>query len=570
VHVAARRGVRFALVLAVLALRPVLADEQGAGPSSRRVRRLPPVASSIRRVSYEAEPVPTPEPNAFESEPSAIEMPTPRMGPILTGPEMTEPTMQPQLEPAQLAATDLPLPINLATALRLSDARPLVVAAAQARIQIAAAEFQKARVLWLPSANGGSAYITHAGGSQSDTGTLVNANKDFLYAGGSLRLELATTDAIFEPLAARQVLRARDSGLQTARNDALLATADAYFDVQQARGSYAAMTDAVKKGIQLVNHVEHLSRGLTPRDEIYRARTLLAELEQAAALQQQQWRVASADLTRILRLNPETVVLPLEPDHMQISLISQTASLDELIPVGLRNRPELASHRAEVDATLARLKQERMRPLIPSVLVTGNGTPEFFIQGGVFGTGGNSLDQWSGRSDVALQVIWQAENLGFGNVALIRKRRGQVQLSMVELFQVQDRVAAEVTQAKAELESAAFRAVQAERGLKESLATYKGNLRGLGQTTRFSDLLVLVNRPQEVVAALAQLQQAYMNYFESIADYNRAQFRLYYSLGFPSQILACQTPPGVVEPVDTSRPGYMPAVRHCPPCNYCR
>ncbi len=330
------------------------------------------------------------------------------------------------------------------------------------------------------------------------------------------------------------------------------------------------MTDAVKKGVQLVNHVDHLSRGLTPRDEIYRARTLLAELEQAASLQQQQWRVASANLTRILRLNPETVVLPLEPDHMQISLISQTASLDALIPVGLRNRPELASHRAEVDATLAQLKQERMRPLIPSVLVTGNGTPEFFFQGGIFGTGGNSLDQWAGRSDVALQVIWQAENLGFGNAALIRKRRGQVQLSMVELFQVQDRVAAEVTQAKAELESAAFRAVQAERGLKESLATYKGNLRGLGQTTRFTDLLVLVNRPQEVVAALAQLQQAYMNYFGSIADYNRAQFRLYYSLGFPSQILACQTPPGVPEPVDTSRPGYMPAVRNCPPCNYCR
>ncbi len=218
----------------LVGLRPVLADEPAVAPSSRRVRRLPPIQSGVRQASYEAEPVDTPEPDTFDFAPSAIKMHAQNLGPILTGPEMTEPTMQPPLEAAPLAASDLPLPINLATALRLSDARPLVVAAAQARIQIAAAEFQKARVLWLPSANGGSAYITHAGGSQSNTGTLVNANTDFLYAGGSLRLEVATTDAIFEPLAARQVLRARDSGLQTARNDALLATADAYFDVQQA------------------------------------------------------------------------------------------------------------------------------------------------------------------------------------------------------------------------------------------------------------------------------------------------------------------------------------------------
>ncbi len=79
------------------------------------------------------------------------------------------------------------------------------MAAAQARIQIAAAEFQKARVLWLPSANGGVP-ISRMRAGRNPIGYLVNANKDFLYAGGSLRLELATTDAIFEPLAARQVL----------------------------------------------------------------------------------------------------------------------------------------------------------------------------------------------------------------------------------------------------------------------------------------------------------------------------------------------------------------------------
>ncbi len=77
-------------------------------------------------------------------------------------PDLSRPAVQPNLLPAE--PRDRPLPINLAAALRLSDARPLVVAAAQARIQIAAAQLEKAAVLWLPNVNGGSAYIMHAGG----------------------------------------------------------------------------------------------------------------------------------------------------------------------------------------------------------------------------------------------------------------------------------------------------------------------------------------------------------------------------------------------------------------------
>jgi hypothetical protein len=139
---------------------------------------------------------------------------------------------------------------------------------------------------------------------------------------------------------------------------------------------------------------------------------------------------------------------------------------------------------------------------------------------------------------------------------------------MVQLYEVQDRVAAEVFQAKADVESAAVRVGEAERGIKDGLASFHGNLRGLGQTTRFGDVLYLVNRPQEVVASLQQLKQAYLNYYLTVADFNRSQFRLFYALGFPAKILACERTPGTPEPVDTNRPAYMPRVLACPPCNY--
>jgi len=69
-----------------------------------------------------------------------------------------------KLKPAPLEATDLPLPINLATALRLSDARPLIVAAAQASVWVAEAQLTRAKVLWVPKLNLGFDYIRHDGG----------------------------------------------------------------------------------------------------------------------------------------------------------------------------------------------------------------------------------------------------------------------------------------------------------------------------------------------------------------------------------------------------------------------
>lgn len=463
--------------------------------------------------------------------------------------------------------TDRPLPINLATALRLSADRPLVVAAAEAGAMVAQAQLERARVLWLPTLNLGFDYYRHDGGIQDlTTGRLAKAGTNFFYAGGGVNLIVPATDALFTPLAARQVLAARRLEVQTARNDALLETATAYFTVHEKRGTYAGALDAVGRGRDLVGRIEKLGAGLVPEAEADRARALLADLEQQAATARADWRISSARLTRVLRLDPGAVVVPLEPDHLAITLIDPGQAVDELVPVGLTNRPELASQQALVRATLARLKQERLRPVLPSVLITGFQTPEFLFNGGVFGAGsGGSLDQWTGRFDMSYQLVWQLEGLGAGNRARIRERRAEQLQAGIELFRVQDQIAAEVVEAHASLESARVRMDEAERGLRRALITYEANLRGLGETTRVGDLLVLVYRPQEVVVALQNLQAAYTRYFLTVADYNRAQFRLFHDLGYPSQGLACRRPPGPILPVDTSRPAYLPPVDRPPP-----
>ncbi len=106
-------------------------------------------------------------------------------------------------------------------------------------------------------------------------------------------------------------------------------------------------------------------------------------------------------------------------------------------------------------------------------------------------------------------------------------------LAIIDLYRLQDMVAAEVTRAVARLQSATARVSQADRALRTAIITFNGNYEGLKQTTRFGNVLVLVNRPQEVVFALQLLKLALDDYFTTVAEYNRAQFELFHALGYP-------------------------------------
>ncbi len=62
----------------------------------------------------------------------------------------------PPVEPS-----DSPLPINLATALRLGNARPLDVQIAGRQVAAAAAAYDRARLLWVPNLSLGVDYFAH-------------------------------------------------------------------------------------------------------------------------------------------------------------------------------------------------------------------------------------------------------------------------------------------------------------------------------------------------------------------------------------------------------------------------
>jgi outer membrane protein TolC len=471
------------------------------------------------------------------------------------------------LRTAPLEPSDLRFPINLATALRLSDARPLIVAAAQASVWVAEAQLTRAKVLWVPVFTFGADYIRHDGGGPDfNKGVMTFPSVNFLYGGFAGNLYVNLSDAIFEPLVARQVLNSRQWDIQAAKNDALLQTANAYFDVHQHRGKYAGALYTVERGHDLIERIASLSKELVPAVEVDRARNIVADLEQQTTAAREDWRVSSADLTQVLRLDPRAVVVPLEEDHLQITLIDPKRELDDLMPIALANRPDLSSNRALIRAAEERIRREKMRPLLPAVQINGFQSAGMLIQAGLFGLGPNaSMDQYTGRVDISYQLVWQLDAFGVGNLARIKRQRGEESRAIVDYRRTQDAVAADVTRALAHLQSAAARVSQADRALRTAIITFNGNLEGLRHTTRFENVLVLVYRPQEAVYALELMKLAFDEYFTTVADYNRAQFELFHAMGYPARELADLRTAGEVMPVDTDRPGYLPPVGNGPP-----
>lgn len=436
----------------------------------------------------------------------------------------------------ELRTYDSALPIDLSMALLLVNSRSLDVSIAGEQIRKAAAQYDQAKYAWLPTISIGPQYYRHDGPYLHSTGSVTDLPLTFFYTGAAVNAKFTPSDAIYSALAARQVVRSRQADLTATANDVTNLVAQAYFTVQQARGNVAGAEHTVRAAEKLVDRTKGLAKqGLVLPVEEVRARTELARRQQAYDAGLEKWRVASADLTRVLRLDREARIEPAEPPHFQVTLVGLGQGVDDLIPIGLRNRPELASQRALVEAALMRLKAEKIRPLVPSIVLSSPTPTNSSI--GYFGAGQNALSDYGWRSDINVQAVWTFENLGLTNVAKIRERKADERAAVLQLFKVQDQVAAEIVQAYAQARSARSRMAAAETGLKDALESVDKNFEGMKQTRVAGELVIMLVRPQEVNAAVQDLATAYADYYGSIADYNRAQFQLFRALGFPPRIL---------------------------------
>ncbi len=506
--------------------------------------------------------------SSYAQLPSALPPVPPARGALAASPTdtlSTERVSTPAPPGSPLVPGEAIFPIDLAGALRLAGARDLDIAMARTRVAQAVADLNHARVVWLPSLFLGPNWIRHDGSAQIVQGQVQQISKSSLFlgataafgqgvtgpipAGGPAPLSSTTaviriSDAIFMPLAARQMVDASRFSVQSATNDALLNLSESYFELQRAAGRLQIAREAATHAETLAALTESYVRSGAGLEADHRR--ALTELEHRRFLIEQavgDLEVASAEVVRRTRLDPRIVVAPIEPPETVLRLIPDSCEVDSLIVAGLRCRPELAQHQALVDATLVRLKEARLRPFIPSVA--------FRYSAGGFGGGPNAFfGNFYGRNDVDANLFWTLENLGLGDRARMQRSAAEKQEAVLRLVQVQDLVAAQVVQADKSRLAAIRQMSRASLQVPEALRSLDLNFtsirRGAG--------LPGATRPIEVLQPIQALAQARTDHLDAVLAYNRAQFRLYHAIGQPPEL-----------PVPANQPAPPPSTPFSPP-----
>lgn len=431
------------------------------------------------------------------------------------------PPGQPNEQSSSTPASAEIFPLDLPTALQLAEGQNLQIRFARERILAAQAQYDRANVLWLPTMTVGPRWMRHDGQIQDTRGEVITVSRSSLFAGGGATIAVGTSEAYFAPLAARQMVVARQAGSQAVTNSTLLEVAYAYWEVVRNQANQTIVLEAYQNSEKLDKLAQaYLRSEKLKQADAERIRAATSGRAQESDVARQETQVASARLARLLRLDPFVALLPAEDRPIPIELVDVSLSSHELAATALSNRPEVAESRALVSAAVQRLRQARLGPLLPSLLLD--------YDAGGFGGGPNEFfGDFDGRSDADLGAVWTFQNLGLGDRALQRERASEVRQTRIEVLHQMDQIATDVAEALARVQARHAQIEQAQQEVAAAMRSYELNAK------LFSEGGIELILPIEVLQSVNALATARQNYLTAIIEYNRAQFQLHWALGFP-------------------------------------
>ena len=436
---------------------------------------------------------------------------------------------------SQALAGPQPCIIDLPAAWRLADVEnPDIGISRQAILESLALE-QGARVLLLPSIQGGTNYHDHNGNLQRSRGAILDVPAEqALYFGAGARTVAAESvafpgirifshlgDAYFEPRAAAQQVEARRFDAGAMNNDILLRVSTQYFSLMGAEADLVVLKASLNDATAISRMTSDFARiGQARQADADRmtteARLLDSEVQRASG----HVAVVAAQLARLLNLDPSLRLQTVGGPIPILELVDSGMRLESLVQIAERQRPELAARNFEVSEMQYRYRQERTRAWLPTVAVG--------FSAGSFGGGSNLVDpvfgRFAGRTDFDALAYWSAQNFGVGNVARWRQRRAQTDQAIATRARTLNRVRSEVAQAYAEsaaqrqsITISERRLAEAEQGYSEEFTRIRGG-EGL---------------PIELLDNLTRLISARRMMVQAVTTYDQAQFRLFVALGQP-------------------------------------
>jgi len=326
-------------------------------------------------------------------------------------------------------------------------------------------------------------------------------------------------DAVFAPRVAQQKVQRSRFDAAATQNSVLLDVARTYLGLVSAEARLLALRQSENELAELGKlTTAFAAKGAGREADAMRTQGELALLRTAVYRVEEEAIARAAELARLLsadssvRLRPEPGTPPL------VQLIDDQTGLESLLESAVANRPEIAARSTDVALNETRLRQERIRPFLPTIFVG--------FSAGDFGGGSNQvgyrMSHFNPRTDLDVVAAWSLQNFGVGNRAIQNGVRAHVEIADAQRIQAIDRVYREVTEAFTRVRTSRHQIDIAKRRVETAQQAYRQDfLRTKDQLGKLIEVLSSFNL---LVAARQDLVQA-------MVGYSQAQFELYVALG---------------------------------------
>jgi len=403
-------------------------------------------------------------------------------------------------------------PIDLPTALRLAGARNLDIQIAQERLKEAQANHQSAAEQFFPWVAPGFAYHRRDGVAQATpSGVISDAHFQSYSPGAALTAQMAFGDAIYNSLAAKQLVKASDQALETERQEATLTAAQEYFDLVKAGALVAVVTEAIRISEAYQQQLREAVRaGIAFRGDELRVQSETEHYRITLEQRREQERVTGVNLAQCLHLDGRVALVPQDPGLAPLTIFSTNALMNDLVEQALRARPELKQSQAFLAATRAAKNGLVYGPLIPSV-----GAQVF--GGGLGGGPDNGASAFGPEGDYSVGLSWRIGPGGLFDSGRIGASRARLAAARLADSKLKDLIISQVVASLVRVKSTAAQIELAEH----SLNTASETLRLTQERKQYGVGIVL-----EDIQAQQALTQARSDYVTALADYNKAQYAL--------------------------------------------
>lgn len=406
--------------------------------------------------------------------------------------------------------------IDLPTTLRLAGAQNLDIQIARERLAEARGAQESAIEKFFPSAGPGITYRRHDNLIQNTEGVIEDVHKQSFALGATVTAQADIGDAFFKSLAAHQLVKAAGHAFEAQRQDAIVAAAQAYFDLVAAHSAASVAREALDLSADYQDQIEKaVSIGLAFKGDALRVRVQRQRDTIALRQAEERARLAGARLAQILHLDATVALQPRDRQLLPVSLVSASAPAGLLVEQALAARPETKQNAALIRAARENKNSAVYGPLIPTL------GGQAFV--GQLGGGQNSATGNFGESeDYAAVASWRIGPGGLFDFGAIHTQQARLRTVRLTDEKLRDQIVQQIVTSRTRVLSLAGQLDTA----RQSLSDAQENLRLDQERNQFGVGIVL-----ETIFAEQELTRVRNDYLRIVAEYNKAQYELLRALG---------------------------------------